>query len=141
MASSRSETQITWSAANSVTVSSTAVVWSDAVLFNVEDWDAELQVNVDNAGTPATGDTCIVYIAYTAGDILGNSGNDFPTTEHAEFAMLLETYAADTPGEDPANRTCQVRTGATGFKVGVSCPHADVRNMVVRARLVTHRPQ
>lgn len=141
MASSRSETQITWSSAAYVTVSSATVVWSDAFLFNVEDWEGELQVNADNAGTAASGDTCDVYIAYTTGDILGDSNNDYATTEHAEFAMRLDTYATNTPGEDPANRSCPVRTGATGFKVGVSCAQAATRNITVRARVVTHRPQ
>ena len=89
MASSRVETQITWSAANSVTVSSATVVWSDAFLFNIEDWEAELQVNADNAGTPASGDTCSVYVAYTTGDILGDSGNDYTSVKQSEFAMFL----------------------------------------------------
>ena len=141
MASSRTETQITWSAASSVTVSSATIVWSDAVLFNVEDWDGELQVNADNAGSVASGDVCNVYIAYTTGDILGDSGNDFASPEHAEFVMQLDTFTTNTPGEDPANRSAPIRTAATGFKVGLSCPQAATRNIVVRARLVTHRPQ
>lgn len=141
MASSRTETQVTWSAASSVTVSSATVVWSDAMLFNIEDWDGELQVHIDNAGTPASGDTCAVYVAYTTGDILGDSGNDFASTEHAEWAMTLDTYSANTPGEDPADKTAQLRTGPIGFKIGVSCPQAASRNIAVRARFVTHRPQ
>lgn len=141
MASSRNETQITWSAAASVTVSSATVVWSDAFTFNVEDWEAELQVNADNAGTPASGDTCDVYIAFSTGDVLGDTGDDYATTEHAEFAMRLDTYATNTPGEDPANRSVPVRTAPKAFKVGVSCPLAATRNIVVRARVITHRPQ
>lgn len=141
MSSSRNETQIQWSAANSVTVSSSTVVWSDAIAFNIEDWDAELQVNADNAGTPASGDTCTVYVAYTAGDVLGDSGSDYTSVEHSEFVMQLDTFATNTPGEDPANKTAPLRTGPLGFKVGLSCPQAGTRNIVVRARVVTHRPQ
>jgi len=141
MASSRVETQITWSSASSVTVSSATVVWSDAFSYNAEDWDAELQVNADNAGTPASGDTCSVYVAYTTGDILGDTGDDFSSAEHSEFVMMLDTYATNTPGEDPANRTSPLRTAAKAFKVGVSCPNAASRNIVVRARVITHRPQ
>ena len=140
MASSRNESQITWSSAAYVTVSSATVVWSDAFTFNAEDWSAELQINVDNAGTPATGDTCAVYIAYTTGDILGDSASDYDTVEHSEFAMYLDTYATSTPGEDPARKSTPVRTAALGFKVGVSCPNAASRNMTVRARVCTHRP-
>lgn len=141
MASSRVETQITWSSASSVTVSSATVVWSDAFSYNVEDWDAELQVNADNAGTPASGDTCAVYVAYTTGDILGDTGDDFSSVEHSEFVMMLDTFATNTPGEDPANRTAPLRTAPKAFKVGVSCPNAASRNIVVRARVITHRPQ
>ena len=141
MASTRNESQITWSSASSVTVSSATVVWSDAFSYNVEDWDAELQVNADNAGTPASGDTCSVYVAYTTGDILGDTGDDFSSAEHSEFVMMLDTYATNTPGEDPANRTSPLRTAPKAFKVGVSCPNAASRNIVVRARVITHRPQ
>lgn len=139
MASSRNETQITWSAASSVTVSSATVVTSDAFTFNAEDWEADLQVHVDNAGTPATGDVCDVYIAYSTGDILGDSGSDYATTEHAEFLGRLDTVTANTPGEDPASRVFQIRTASLGFKVLVSCPQAATRNIVVRARACTHR--
>lgn len=141
MASSKNATQITWSAANSVTVSSATVVWSDAFTFNAEDWQAELQVNADNAGTAASGDTCDVYVAYSTGDILGDSNDDFATVEHAEFVFRLDTFATNTPGEDPANRCAPLRCGAKSLKVGVSCAQAATRNVVVRAMVNTHRPQ
>lgn len=142
MASTVTETGITWSAAASVTVSSATVVWSDAVTLNVEDWDGSVQVNADNAGTPASGDTCDVYVAWSTGDVLGDSGDDFDTTEHAEFVGRLDTYATNTPGEDPARRTWGLDvSGKKALKIGVSCPQAATRNIVVRARLVTHRPQ
>lgn len=142
MASSVQETGVTWSSAASVTVSSATVVWSDAVTLNVEDWDGSLQVNADNSGTPGSGDVCNVYVAWSNGDVLGDSGDDFDTTEHAEFVGQLDTYSSNTPGEDPARRTWALQvSGKKGLKVGASCPQAASRNIVVRARLVTHRPQ
>ena len=141
MASSKNATQITWSAANSVTVSSATVVWSDAFTFNAEYWQAELQVDANNAGSPASGDTCEVYVSYSTGDILGDSGDDFASVEHAEFLFRLDTFGTNTPGEDPANRSAPVRCGAKAFKVGVSCAQAATRNIVVRAMVNTHRPQ
>lgn len=141
MASSRVDTQITWSAASSVTVSSATVVWSDAYTYNVEDWEAELQVNADNSGTPASGDVCDVYIAYSTGDILGGGGDDFTSVEHSQFLFRLDTFSTNTPGEDPANRSLNIRTSAKAFKVGVSCPQAATRNIVVRAMVHVHRPQ
>lgn len=142
MASSVNETGVAWSLAASVTVSSATVVWSDAITLNIEDWDGSLQVNADNAGTPASGDTCDVYVAWSNGDVLGDSGDDYDTVEHAEFVGRLDTYTTNTPGEDPARRTWPLQvSGKKGMKVGVSCPQAASRNIVVRARLVTHRPQ
>lgn len=142
MASSVNETGVAWSSSASVTVSSSTVVWSDPITLNVEDWDGSLQVNADNAGTPASGDVCDVYVAWTNGDVLGDSGDDYDSVEHAEFVGRLDTYTSNTPGEDPARRTWPLQvSGKKGLKVGVSCPQAGSRNVVVRARLVTHRPQ
>ena len=73
MASTINEQQITWSAANSLTVSSATQQVSDAVTLNVEDWDGSVTVNADNAGTPASGDTCDVYVLWSNGDVLGEA--------------------------------------------------------------------
>ena len=137
MASSRNETQITWSAANSVTVSSATRVASDALAFpSVEDWDGMVQVNADNASSPLSGDVCDVFVVYTSGDVLGDSGDDYDTSGHATFLGRLDTYT-----EDPARGTFPVNTAAKGLKIVLSCPQAASRNVVVRARLITHRPQ
>ena len=142
MASSIQETGVTWSSADSVTVSSATVVWSDPITLNAEDWEGSIQLNADNAGTPASGDVCDVYVAWSNGDVLGDSGDDFDTTEHAEPVGRLDTYATNTPGEDPARRTWSINvSGKKALKVGVSCPQAASRSIAVRARLVTHRPQ
>lgn len=140
MASSRSETQILWATASSVSVSAAGNSTSDAFTFNVEDWEADLQINVDNDGTPASGDTMDVYILYTAGDVLGDTGSDYDTTEHAEFLCRLDTVAANTPGEDPARKTVPVRTAALGFKL-YAVNNSGARAITIRARVVTHRPQ
>lgn len=141
MAASITELAITWSAAASVTVSSSTVVWSDVLALTAADYDYQLQVSADNAGTAASGDTCTVYVAKTTGDILGDSGNDYDTVEHSAWSMTLDTYATSTPGEDPARKTQAISvSGAVGIKIGVSCPQAGTRNIVVRARLSCQRP-
>lgn len=142
MASSINATALAWSSAASVTVSSATVVWSDAITLNVEDWDGAIQINADNAGTAASGDTCDVYVAWSNGDVLGDSGDDFDSVEHAEYVGRLDTYATNTPGEDPARRTWALDvSGKKALKIGVSCPQAATRNIVVRGILSTHRPQ
>ena len=140
MASSRNETQITWSAASSLSVSSAATSTSDAFTFNIEDWDAVVQLSADNDGTPASGDTVDFYVAYTSGDILGDSGSDYDTTEHATWVARLDTVAANTPGEDPARVTVPINTAALGLKI-VAKNNSAGRAITVRARVVTHRPQ
>lgn len=141
MASSRNETQVTWSSAASVTLSGSAAQASDAFTYNAEDWQAGVLVSADNQGTPASGDVVSVWAAYTAGDVLGDSGSDYETDEHATFLGTLNTYGSDNPGEDPARRFFPLDTAALGFKLIVSSPNAGTRNVVVRARVVTHRPQ
>lgn len=140
MASSRNESQITWSSASSKSVSSATTETSDAFTFNVEDWDGVVQLSADNDGTPAAGDTVDFYIAYTAGDILGDSGSDYDTTEHAQWLARIDTVAANTPGEDPGRLTVPIQTAALGFKV-IAKNNSSGRAITVRARVVTHRPQ
>lgn len=141
MASSKNATAITWSSAAFITLNSASQQASDALTFNAEDWEGELQVWADNQGTPAAGDVVNVRIAYTVGDVLGDTGDDYVTNEHAEFQFQLDTYSTDTPGEDPASRSCPVRTGAKGFKVVVDAPQGASRNIKVYAMVNTHRPQ
>lgn len=138
MASSRSESQITWASASSKSVAAGATETSDAFTLNAEDWDGVIQLSADNDGTPASGDTVTFSIAYTSGDILGDSGSDYDTTEHASFLAQLDTVAANTPGEDPARLTVPILTGALGFKV-IAKNNSGGRAITVRARVVTHR--
>ena len=141
MAASIVETQVTWASASSKTVSAATIQWSDAMSCTVLDDAYQLQISADNAGTPASGDTCVVYLARTTGDILGDTGNDFDSDEHAEWVMTLDTYATNAPGEDPARKTVPVDLrGCTAYKVGVICANAATRNIVVRARMSCERP-
>lgn len=142
MASTINETQITFSAANSVSLSTNSRVDSDAVALNVEDWDASIQLSADNSGTPASGDTVDVYVKWSNGDVLNDTGDDYDTDEHAEFLMRLDTYTTNTPGEDPARRTVPLAvSGKKAFKLSVVAAQGATRAITFAARLVTHRPQ
>lgn len=134
MASSRVSTAILWATVASVTTTSTAIQWSDAFTFNIEDWDAEILCKTLNNGTPASGDTASWYVAYST-----DGGTNYATSEFAEFLMLLDTYAADTPGENPAARSAPLRTAAAMLKIGVQAGSAN--NMTHSATIETHRPQ
>jgi hypothetical protein len=74
--------------------------------------------------------------------VLGDSGDDFDTDEHAEFVCLLDTYPTNTPGEDPARKTVDIDvSGKKALKVSVVAAQGATRAITVAARLVTHRPQ
>ena len=142
MAATNPDVQVTWSAASSVTLSSTARVDSDALTLNAADGPASVQISADNSGTPSAGDVLNVYAKYTNGDILGDTGDDYDTNKGATFLGQLDTYS--TNGEDPIRRTYDLRSfGKKGVKISVDAPQGGVsgRNIVVRARIVTNRQQ
>ncbi len=142
MASSINEQQILWSTASSISLNSTSRFDSDAITFDVEDWDAALQVSADNSGTPASGDVVDVYVKWTTGDALADSGDDYDTDEHAEFICRLDTFSTNTPGEDPVRKTVPLNvSGKKGMKVSAVAATGGTRAVTFRARLVTHRPQ
>jgi len=139
MAITDTQTQVTWSAASSVTVSSATEVVSDAMTVDQSCVNLSLSISVDNQGTPASGDVATFRIQWTNGDILGDTGDDFDTSEHATYVAQLDTYSTNTPGEDPARKTIEVPKLGTSYKLGVTCPNAATRNMVVRARMNEQR--
>ena len=136
MASSINETQVTWSSASTISLNSTSRFNSDTVTLNIEDWDGSIQLLADNSGTPASGDVVDVYIKWS------NDGTNFDTDEHAEFVTRLDTYATNTPGEDPAGRTVPIDvSGKKAFKVSAVAAQGGTRAITFSAYLVTHRPQ
>lgn len=139
MALTRTEQQILWSSATSITISDANVHDADAVIFDAADVSASIQVSADNAGTPAAGDILIARIKWTTGDVLTGGGDDYDTSEHAQLLVVLNTVIGETPGEDPAIRTVDIPTSAKGFKLSVLAPQGGARNIVVKARLATQR--
>lgn len=137
MAITQVENNILWSTASSVSVTSATEVVSDAFIPDATCVALWIQVSADNAGTPASGDTAVFRVQKSTGDILGDTGNDYDTSEHAEYLVLLDTVVANTPGEDPARRT--VQSDVIPFKLAVTCANAATRNMTIRARVVEQR--
>lgn len=143
MALSRNYTTVTSSSNAAISVAyNNTVVASDAITWDSTDVAASLQVQVTNGnGTPVTGDNLEVYAAYTNGDVAGDTGDDFDTTEHATFIGVLDTYPTDTPGENPARKTLAVSVMNKGVKflfknIGTGSASS---TMTVRAILCTQR--
>ena len=140
MALTRHETQIQFSASNSVNLNDNNFHWSDAFSFDATDVNALLQFSADNSNVaPADGDTVEVKIAFTTGDLLGDTGDDFDTEEHASYLKTLDTYATNTPGEDPARGSVSIPVGAKGFKIGAKAAQGATRAITFRARVATQR--
>lgn len=139
MALTTVETQITWSAADAITLNNAAQIDSDVFTLDESAIAASIQVYVANQGAPANGDTLVSRIKWSTGDILGNTGNDFDTDQHAQFLGLLDTFN-NQPGENPASRTWHLTLGgARKLKLSVLGEQAASHNLVVHARIVEHR--
>lgn len=141
MALTRNETALTWSAAASQTMSNNTTYYaSDAFTFDATCIGATIQVSADNAGTPAAGDVVYFFLSYTSGDLLGDSGDDYDTDEHSVPLGMVDTVAANVPGEDPARKTLQLPTTVPkGAKLLALAPQSASRNITIRARLTEQR--
>ena len=136
MASVYADSGITWSAAGTVSLNSTARFDSDAVTLNVEDWDCSIHLKADNSGTPASGDVVDVYVKWSL------DGTNFDTNEFAEYIGRLDTVAANTPGEDPCEMTLPLMaSGKKAFKLSVVAAQGATRAITFSARFGAHRPQ
>lgn len=139
MASTKNETVVQFSAIDEITINNSNT-WnlSDLVALNVEDWDAELLIWVDNQGTPTSGDTVEVRALYTNGNVDGAAGDDYVNADNGEFLAFLDTYNNDD-GNGVVLASVPVRTCPDGFKLAVKAAAGATRNVKFRALLQTHR--
>ena len=132
-------TQVTWSSASTLSVTSATEVVSDVMTLDDTCVNLAIQVSADNAGTPVSGDTAVWRIQWSTGDVLANSGDDYDTSEHAQFLTILDTYSSNTPGEDPVRRTVSVPRTAKKFKLACVCAQAASSNVTIAARIEEQR--
>lgn len=104
MALAVNEQQVTWSAANSVSIAAGGNNTSDAVTHTSGTvFQAKIQLKADNDGTPASGDTVDFYLLESQGDPDGASTDEFDTTTQGTHLARL-----DTNTDDPALTTVWV---------------------------------
>lgn len=139
MAITRTQSQITWSASQTLNVVSATEVSSDVVTLDDTTIALSIQVSANTANTPASGDTVVWRIQWTNGDVLANTGDDFDTSEHAQYLTTLDTYSTNTPGENPARRTIDVPIVAKKFKLAATCTQANLRSVSIAARIDEQR--
>jgi hypothetical protein len=116
MAITRAETQVQWSAANSVSVGIGGTQTSDEINLDATCVAAQITVKADNSGTPAADDQIDFYLLQTSGDPDGASTDEFDTTGHALFLCRLDTYTTGD-GEDPAIKTVPLPIPQKGAKL------------------------
>ena len=140
MAITRQQTQVQWTGANIKTVNSAAEVVSDLITLDPTCVGLSVSLYANNANsTPASGDTAVWRIQWSAGDVRADTGDDFDTSEHAQYLTTLDTYSTNVPGENPAQRTIIVDVVAQKFKIAVTCANAATRNVTVSARIEEQR--
>jgi hypothetical protein len=120
---------LTWSASSTQTMSNNTTRYtSDARSIDATAIAATLRVLVDNAGTPASGDVVNLWISWSP------DGTNFDTDEHAMPLGMLDTVAANDPGEDPAAKTYRLPiNGSQSFKLIALAPQSATRNVTLSA--------
>lgn len=115
------EIQITWSAANSLSIAFGANATSDAFTYSTDSSFAHLQLKAKNDGTPAAGDTIDFFLLLTCGDPDGAGADEYDTVNHA-----IPLGCLDTNSEDPALRTvnCPMVKGGKLYAVNNSAGRA-----------------
>ena len=112
MAITRAENQVTWSAANSVSVTANSSQTSDIVTIDATTIKARITLKADNSTTPATDDQIFCWVLESSGDPDGASTDEYSTADHGTFLASL-----DTSGEDPAIKTVDLPLLQKGLKI------------------------
>lgn len=114
MAITKPSTQVEWSAADTISVTSGATQTSDAVTIDATTVGLSLTVKADNAGTPASGDTISVYVLHSTGDpdVDPDSADEYD--DPGTLVAVLDTNA-----NDPAIKTVMLNPTIKKMKVKV----------------------
>jgi hypothetical protein len=90
--------QVTWSSSNSTSISAGGTATSDARTVSATAIDRYCGVKIDNAGTPASGDTAEIRILQNIGD----PDADPDSADEFEDADSVTPIVVDTNETDPA---------------------------------------
>lgn len=129
------DSALQWSASSTKSLTSnTTREASDAKTIHADAVSASLQVKADNSGTPASGDTVDLWIAWSP------DASSYDTEEHAQYLGRLDTYGSNDPGEDPALKSYTLRvSGKQSFKLLARGNQAASRNVTLSAIYNEHR--
>lgn len=98
MAITKPSTQVEWSGADTISVTSGATQTSDAVTIDATTVGLSLTVKADNAGTPASGDTISVYVLHSTGDPDVDPDNTDEYDDPGTLVAVLDTNLSGLTG-------------------------------------------
>ena len=115
MAISKTERQIKWSAAVTLSIAAAGNGTSDAIAPAADELKTKLTFRAKNNGTPVSGDTVEFWLLETAGDpdTDPDTVDQYATTHQKIFLCKLDTFVID-----PDIATVEFSTaGCEGYKI------------------------
>lgn len=134
MAITRTETQITWSASNSVSVTAGSSQTSDEFNLDATCTNAQIHLKADNSTTPAADDQIYFWLLQTGGDPDGTGADEFDTTGHALLLGIVDTNV-----EDPALKTTPLVIPQKGAKLYAEGITAGTTNSITVSGTITEQ--
>lgn len=128
------EIQITWAAANDLSIAAAANATSDVFAFSATSSFGHMQIKAKNDGAPAAGDTVDFFLLLTCGDPDGAGAAEYDTIGHA-----IPLGTLDTNAEDPALRTinCPIVLGGRVYAVNNSAGRAITVSAIILERTMS----
>ena len=135
MAITRTETQVTWSAANSATCGADTSTLSDVVSLDATCWEAQVSLKASNTTTAATDDQIYIWLLQSSGDPDGTGTAEYDTNLHGLLLGVLDTFK-----EQPAIKTAQIPLPQENLKFFAEGTSTGSTNaIVVSATITEHR--
>lgn len=142
MAITKTNTQVTWAAANTIVVTANSAQTSDVMTPDATCFAATLMVKADNiTATPAATDQVHVWLLASTGDpdAEADSQDEYTTVGHSLLLGVLDTYTGGN-GEDPAIMIVDLPTSIKNFKLyAEGTTAASANNITVSAQFTEHR--
>lgn len=132
MALSKTETQVTWSASNSVSVTAGSSQTSDTITLDATCYAASISAKADNITTPASDDQIYWWALQSSGDPDGAGADEFDTNGHAQFLGVTNTTL-----EDPAIMTVVLPAVNKSLKIRAEGVTAGTTNSITVSATIT----
>lgn len=134
MAITKAETQVTWSASNSVSVTPGGNQTSDVVTLNATCFRATIHLKADNSTTPAADDQIYVWVMQSGGDPDGAGSDEYDGVKGAKLLAVLDTYV-----EDPYPTSVDLPSCNKSLKIYAEGATAGTTNSITVSATITEQ--